>query len=259
MEYEDERSWLKTKYRSAPSDCPLAKRVKVSSIKSAIESQFARRYEHKTLASLIHESFPNTESTCSSQDRATRVFGLEVEPLAATPTPTVVLDDEKAELEARTRELEQTVKDLRVRVSKLEEQLQATSISTTSLMMQVDQLLHHNMSVYHGPSTISHFSEFSLEKIRSEIEESAPALFQLLKTLSSQCDSSATSDPLQSSSDDQNDIKVITSLSVHLRSRSAKVLGIQLLIGMMLVGRGTGRGVRDIQHIVHHFSASVQS
>ena len=43
----------------------------------------------------------------------------------------------------------------------------------------------------------------------------------------------------------RDDIKAITSLSVALKSRSTKVLGLQLLIGMMLVGRATNRRVRE--------------
>ena len=246
MEYKQERSWLTKKYRPAPSDGPSAKRVKVSSIKGALESHFSQKYEHKTLSSLIEETFPNTERRRLSQDRATHVLGLEeVQPEVPIPPPTIVVDEEKEELKARIRELEQTVRDLRVRLSQLEEQLRSTSISTSSLTTQADYLLHRNMAMYHGPNTIDHFSEFSLDSIRAEIKHTAPALFQLFTTLSH---SVMTGDPSQYSNDDQScdDTKAITSLSILLRSRSAKALGLQLLIGMMLVGRATSRRVRDM-------------
>lgn len=137
MEYKQEQSWLTKKYRPAPSDGPSAKRVKVSSIKSALESQFSQKYEHKTLSSLIQDIFPNTERRRLSHDRVTHVVGLD-EVQAEVPTvPIVVVDEEKEELKARIRELEHTVRNLRVRVSQLEEQLQATSTSTSSLMTRL--------------------------------------------------------------------------------------------------------------------------
>ena len=96
-------------------------------------------------------------------------------------------------MKARIRELEQTVRDLRVRVSQL---VQATTSTTTSsLTTEADHLLHRNMAMYHGPNTIDHFREFNLERIRAEIKRIAPALFQLFTTLSL---SAVTSD------DDQN-------------------------------------------------------
>ena len=185
MEYQQERNRLSKKYCPAPSDGPAAKRVKVSSIKSALESQFSRKYEHKTLSlsSLIQETFPNTEKRRLSQDRATHVVGLE-EVQAEASTPTVDVDKEKEELKARIRELEQTVRDLRVQVAQLEEQLQATSTSTSSLTTQADHLLRCNMVMYHGPNTIHHFSQFSLDSIRAEIKETAPSLFHIFTTVS---------------------------------------------------------------------------
>ena len=251
MEYQQERIWLFKKYRPTPSDGPAAKRVKVSSIKSALESQFSRKYEHKILSSLIQETFPNTEKRRLSQDRATHVVGLEeVQAEVSTPTMAMDVDEEKEELKARIRELEQTVRDLRVQVAQLEEQLQATSTSTSSLMTQVDHLLLHNMAMYHGPNTIHHFSEFSLDSIRAEIKETAPALFQLFTTLSL---TAPTGDDDQS----RDDTKAITSLSVLLRNRSAKALGLQLLIGMMLVARATNCRVSDLYiqyHVTHIYT-----
>ena len=237
MEYQQKRTWLTKTYNPAPSDGPSAKRVKVSSIKSALEPQFSRKYDHKTPSSLIQDTFPNTERRRLSHDRATHVVGLEE---VQAEVPTLPIDEEKEQLKARVRELEQIVRDLRVRVSQLEEQLRATSASTSSLLTQADRLLHRNMAMYHGPNTIDHFSAFSLESIRAEIKQTAPALFQLFTTLSH---SAVTGDDVQSS--DIN-MKAITSLSVLLRNRSAKALGLQLLIGMMLVARATSRRVRDM-------------
>ena len=79
-------------------------------------------------------------------------------------------DKEKEELKTRFRELEQTVRDLRVQVAQLQDQLQAMSTSTSYLMTQADHLLRRNMTMYHGPNTIHHFSQLFLDSIRAEIK-----------------------------------------------------------------------------------------
>ena len=106
MEHK-ERSWLAKKYRPAPTSGPSAKRVKVSSIKNAIESHFSRKYEHKTLSSIVHATFPSTEKRPSSHDRTMHVFGIE-----EIPPEEVILqdveDEDKEQLKVRIRELEKS-------------------------------------------------------------------------------------------------------------------------------------------------------
>ena len=82
------------------------------------------------------------------------------------------------------------------------------------------------------------------------MKENAPALFQLFNVLSR---SDGNEDSPQGTSDNQGDgdMKALTSLSVMLKSRSPRLLGLQLLIGMMIVGRATSRRVR--QYIVPQF------
>ena len=129
-------------------------------------------------------------------------------------------------LEHRVRELEQCV------------HITSPSVITT----QADTLLHNNIAVYHGPNTILHFKEFSLDTITAEIKQNAPALFKLFQAL---CHNVTADEFTLDEDPSRDDIKAITSLSVALKSRSTKVLGLQLLIGMMLVGRATNRRVRE--------------
>ena len=244
MEHKEERSWLAKRYRPAPSSGPSAKRVKVSSIKNAIESHFSRKYEHTTLSSIIHATFLSTDKKPASHDRTMHMFGMEEIPSEEVVLPDVE-DEDKEQLKARIRELENTVTELKLRVSQLEEQLQATLTATSSLTTQADLLLHDDLSVYHGPNKICHFEEFSLESVRSDLKHNAPSLYQLFTSLSR---STAVGDQHNSEDDD---MKAITSLSVLLKSRSVKVLGLQLLIGMMLVGRATSRRVRFLYMCIH--------
>ena len=247
MEYDQESRWLRKNYRSAPCEGPSAKRVKLSTIRDGLESQFSQKYAHRTLSLIIEQTFPSTEKKRLSHDRATHVIGLE-EARQEVSTPTSSVD--KEQLRARIRELEQTVKDLQQRVHQLEEQVQVTS---TTLCTQADKLADRKYAVFHGPNTISHFEEFSLDKIRSEMKENAPLLFQLFNGLSRSDGNEDSPDSPQGTSDNQGDgdLKALTSVSVMLKSRSPRLLGLQLLIGMMLVGRATSRRVR--QYIVPQF------
>ena len=186
----------------------------MSSIKNAIESHFSRKYEHKTLSSIVHATFPSTEKRPSSHDRTMHVFGIE-----EIPPEEVILqdveDEDKEQLKVRIRELEKTVTELKLRVSQLEEQLQARLTATSSLTTQADLLLHDDLSVYHGPNKISHFNEFSLESVRSELKQNAPSLYQLFTALSR---NTAVGDQHNSEDECHDDMKAITPLSVLLKS-----------------------------------------
>ena len=235
MEFELEREWLHTKYHLAP----CAKPMKVSSIKNAMESNFCRKYEHKIVSRILQEEFPTAEKKIYSSDRTMHIFGIE-EVREKPATPTMEEDEEKQQLRHRIRELEETVRTLEHRVRELEQRVHVTS--SLVVTTQADQLLHNNMAVYHGPNTITHFNEFSLDTISAEIKQNAPALFQLFRAL---CHNITIGDLTTDEDHTHDDIKAITSLSVALKSRSTKVLGLQLLIGMMLVGRATNRRVRE--------------
>ena len=87
----------------------------------------------------------------------------------STPTSNVE-DEDKEQLRGRIRELEQTVKDLRVR--QLEEQVQVTSMT---LCTQADKPVDRKYAVLHGPNTISHFEQFSLDKNEGECPCIVPA------------------------------------------------------------------------------------
>ena len=229
MEFELELKWLRTTYRLVPG----AKPMKVSSIKIALERNFSRKYEHKIVSRILQEEFPTAEKKIYSSDRTMHIFGIEK--VGEEPSMSTVEDDEeKQHLKCRIQELEETVRTLEHRVRELEQVVHNTSSSV--LTTQADRLLHSNMAVYHGPNNITHFEEFSLDTISTEIKQNAPALFQLFRALCHNI--TVDEDPTC------DDTKLITSLSVALKSRSTKVLGLQLLVGMMLVGRATNRRVR---------------
>ena len=83
---------------------PSGKRVKVSSIKSALESRVSRKHDHKTFSTLIQDTFPNTERRPLSHERVTHG---RIRKGSSRGTHT------EEQLKARIRELEQIVRDLR--------------------------------------------------------------------------------------------------------------------------------------------------
>ena len=191
----------------------------------------------------MQEEFPSAEKKTYSSDRTMHVFGIEEIPvMTVNPgSPTTEEDEVKQQLRRRIQELEETVRTLEYRIKELEQRAHDTSPSVISA--QIDALLHSNVAVCHGPNSIEHFKEFSMDTVSAEIKQNAPALYQLFQAL---CHNITMGESDSRDEDhSQDDTKAVTSLSVVLKSRSSKVLGFQLLIGMMLVGRATNRRVRE--------------
>ena len=89
---------------------------------------------------------------------------------------------------------------------------------------------HH--LVFHGPDTVEHLEHFSIDDVVSEFKQHAPDLHEVFQSLG------------KSSDDDPNrEIKIFTSLCTLIKSRSKKVLGLQLLISFMLLARSTSKQV----------------
>ena len=153
-------------------------------------------------------------------------------------SPTAEEDEVKQQLRRRIQELEETVRTLEYRIKELEQHAHDTSPSVISA--QIDALLHSNVAVCHGPNSIE-YKKFSLDTVSAEIKQNAPALYQLFQAL---CNNITMGDS-RDEGHSRDDTKAVTSLSVVLKSRSSKVLGFQLLIGMMLVGRATNCRVRE--------------
>ena len=81
-------------------------------------------------------------------------------------------------------------------------------------------------------TTVEHLEHFSIDGVISEFKQHAPYLHEVFQSLG------------KSSDDDPNrEIKIITSLCTLIKSRSKKVLGLQLLISFMLLARSTSKQV----------------
>ena len=168
--------------------------------------------------------------------RKAHIFGLEgrEEQSQSSTTTEQVSEQLRAEIEAN-KQLREQVKALQERVHQLE---QATP-NTQQLVIQIKCLATPTTPVYHGPDSVEHFTEFSIDTVLNEFEQIAPDVFRLLKTLGNldqQVQEGEEVSSIQGS-------KVVMAMYALLKSRTIKVLGLQLLISFMLVARSTSRQV----------------
>ena len=142
---------------------------------------------------------------------------------------------------------------LRREILQLKQQLsekQTPSLSPEKLDDQMQTLLRPDKMTSHGPDTVLHFRSFSLDAVIAELHAHAPDVVQLFQQL-------GRGDRF---SDDQllrtGQLRSMTALCTLLKSRSVRVLGVQLLISFMLIGRATSKQVRIYVRTHVHFTCS---
>ena len=126
---------------------------------------------------------------------------------------------------------------LQKKVSDLRQQ-HVSLISTRTLDTQMSQLLHPHHCIFHGPNTVDHFNELSVDGIITEVSTHAPDLYKLLNVLGQTSRHDEADDLAQLSK-----LRVMTSMTALLKCQSVQVLGTQLLLGFMLIARSTSRQV----------------
>ena len=98
-------------------------------------------------------------------------------------------------------------------------------------------LLQPNMCSFHGPDTVDHFHSFSMDTVIAELCAAAPDVVELFQQL-------AKSDRFKED-DVLSQMRSTTALCTLLKSRSVKVLGLQLLFLFMLIGQAASKQVRN--------------
>lgn len=131
----------------------------------------------------------------------------------------------------KNRDLEAKLKQKEDRVHELE----MTTFSAAGLGHQLDRVTNPHFQIYHGPDSIEHFDNFSVEHMISEVKQHAPDVLRLLSLLGRS--PSLTDEP------GVNDMRTVAALCSLVKGRSEKVLGIQLLVSFMLIARSTNRQV----------------
>ena len=221
------REWLQTKYQPAERDGPNAKKIKFEDVQNELCARFpSMEFNPPNVSSTIKEVFPLTFSKAAGKSRQKHIFGLE-----AIPKEHVESTEHLDLLVAKEREekskLLQKIEALEERIAQLE---------MVSLPSELDCLVNPSNVAYHGPDSISHFRAFNMDAIITEFTQQAPNVYHLLRSFG-QC---------AQTSDEEHDVKVTMSMSILLKCRSVKVLGVQLLITLMLLARATNRQVKNM-------------
>ena len=118
-------------------------------------------------------------------------------------------------------------------------QLEQATPNTQQLVKQIKCLATPSNSVYHGPDSVEHFTEFSIDTVLKEFEQIAPDVFRLLKILGSYYQHVQEGEEVSSIQGS----KVVMAMCALLKSRTIRVLGLHLLISFMLVAWSTSRQV----------------
>ena len=109
---------------------------------------------------------------------------------------------------------------------------------TEKLDTQMSQILNPHHCIFHGPNTVDHFDELSVDGFITELHTHAPDLYKLLNVLDKLNDMTRKMNLLNSANFGE-----MTSAVALLKCRSVQVLDVQLLLTLMLVARSTSRQV----------------
>ena len=241
---------MKKRYRPAPTDGEVqnVKKIKFECIRKDMTAQFpSKNLSNYQVSQAITTAFPNTFSRLSTHSRTKHIFGLE----EITDKPCSSDDIHSIDLEAENRRLRLQVDDQQLRlqvmqnrIDELERQVAQlqkhidSSAQSPSLESQIGSLLSSQNTAFHGPDTITHFNDFSMDHVITEFKNQAPDVWQLLNNLGNTGRFSEDNEQRQLAQ-----LRIVSCLSTLLKTRSHKTLGVQLLISLMLIARATSRRV----------------
>lgn len=184
MEGEVSR-WLRKQYRSAFVDGPTyiqqKKKIKFEDIHQALSEQFPTK-SFSVVSDAIKAAFSKTYSKLVGISRTKHIFGLEANLSVALPdrestSCTHMFDMLQREQEEK-RKLEERVRLLEGRVHELEQ----AHCLPLCLSSEVNATLNPTNAVYHGPGTLEHFQEFSIDGVMCEFLKFAPEPYKLFTT-----------------------------------------------------------------------------
>ena len=105
------------------------------------------------------------------------------------------------------------------------------------LCSEVDSAVCSRQILLHGPDSVERFTEFSMSTVITELQASCPQLYQLVQQLG------CTQRNARDGCLPDEELKGVMAVCTLLNARSVRVKGVQLMISLMLVARGTGRQV----------------
>ena len=190
---------------------------------------------------ILKEAFPLAQHKRMTKEgvKQTYVLGVDMATRSVS-TPSSSSQQAQSEisyLKERIRELEQSQSLLLQEVEALKKKVHEQETST-HLVREADCMIALSDLTSHGPDTISRLASFELDSVVSDLLTHSPELYRLFQTIGS------TAHRLGSNTSNLSaveDIKSLTSLCVLLNARSNRFRGVQLLLSLMLVARGTNR------------------
>ena len=173
---------------------------------------------------VLNEAFPSAKHTRITKggEKKTYIVGVDI----TTSSPSQSAPPREVETEC----LLQRITALEKRVQELEQ--------SQHLLREADNMIGISKCTY-GPDTISRLSQFNLESVVADFSAYSPELYRFFATIGSSSQHLSTDNLALR----VEDTKVITSLCIILNARSNRFRGLQLLISLMLVARGTGKQV----------------
>ena len=114
-------------------------------------------------------------------------------------------------------------------------ELEATAYTPAILDDQMNRAMNPRFQIYRGPDSVDHFDDFCVKRMIDEVKQQAPDVLRLLSMLGRA--------PSLSNAPGVEDMETVSALCALAKGRSEKVLGIQLLVGLMLIARSTHRQV----------------
>ena len=219
------KNWLESNFCDAGPSSPERKKIKFTELSEAASSTFASsassKAVSKVIAATLDSVFPNCTTKREGKKRETYVYGLQ-------------------RITTESRSMQEVVREndaLTKQVAELREELARLKRQESVMDEQVQSLISPSMEIYHGPSTLDHLANFSLDSVMEEAKENAPDVMKLLSEFA-RCGRFDKEDGSTSEQSRIADIRTTMALCTLLKGRSAKVLGIQLLIAFTLIAEG---------------------
>ena len=186
--------------------------MKFWSIHESLAAQFpATKFSTKVVSDIVNSAFPSSTRTLVGKAKASHVVGIE-EVVMNEEQQCNELERQKAvnaKLIEHTRVLEANIHELEKRVHQLEQQETIQNVT-----QQMHCLMNPSHVAFHGPDTIEHLQNFSLDSIVAKFKQCCPDILKIFQSIGKSSDH----DPSRESK-----------LCILMKSYSQKVLGIQLM------------------------------
>ena len=221
---------LRTQLKATPTSGPGMKHISLQIIQTMLLDRFTpENISVLEATKIIHEAFPDTQHKRMSKDgvRSTYIVGIDM-----VESGVSLGSEEREQLHRRIRELEGQVEDLQRQVQELQ--------SFQQLVNEAEKVLFMATDSSGGPNTVSRMAEFGLDTLVTDLEMYSPVLLQLFRQLGDTSRNRRMRDGCLC----VEEIKSIISLCILLNARSNRFKGLQLLLSMVLVGKGAGKQVR---------------